>query len=343
MRQQFAALKCRAIGFVAFVLFSGSIVASPFQELVIVGDSLSDTGNIYAATGNTFPVSPPNAPGRFSNGPVWVEVLADEFGLPAPTASLTGGTNFAFGGAPTGSRIEAGLGGVDIGMAGQVAQIGANSSITARLPDALTVVWGGANDLLLSEGTGYNAHPTDTVNNLVARVTSLIGLGADAFLLPNLPPLDQTPKFLGETTENQQRAAEFSTDFDSAYRTAVAGLAASNPTLDFYYFDVYTIIEDVLANPNGYGFTNVTDPARDGLSVVPNPDEYLYWDDIHPTTAAHAWLGQLAAERIPLPSVVLLLIPGFCALLISARRRPGQNAGLRFSQGLTQEEYLTAD
>jgi phospholipase/lecithinase/hemolysin len=308
----------RAAAFAALILFGGATAAGPFQALVIVGDSLSETGNAFAASAGAFPVSPPNAAGRFSNGPVWVEVLAGQLGLPAPTPSLTGGSNFAFGGATTDSRVISGIG--DIGMASQVQQIGLSSDVTSILGDALTVVWGGPNDLFLSEGTGYDADPQDSVNNLVARISTLIGLGAEAFLLPNLPPLGQTPKFLGGSDETTADA--FATGFDTAYRAEVATLAAANPDRDFYYFDVFSIIEDVLADPVAYGFANVTDPALVGLTPVANPNEYLYWDDVHPTQSAHAQLGVMAAALVPVPvpPVLLLFMAGFSILLVMSRR-----------------------
>ncbi len=56
--------------------------APAFEHLVVFGDSLSDTGNA----------------GRFSNGPVWVEHLADRLGLKL-SPSQRGGSNFAVGGA----------------------------------------------------------------------------------------------------------------------------------------------------------------------------------------------------------------------------------------------------
>lgn len=51
--------------------------AGPYSSLTVFGDSLSDTGNIFIATGGAQP--PSNQPyfnGRFSDGPVWVDTLA---------------------------------------------------------------------------------------------------------------------------------------------------------------------------------------------------------------------------------------------------------------------------
>src|SRR5262245_37490212 len=57
-------------------------VAVPFREVVVFGDSLSDTGNVFTVTepvlAEAIPVSPPYFQGRFSNGPVWVERLAEK-------------------------------------------------------------------------------------------------------------------------------------------------------------------------------------------------------------------------------------------------------------------------
>ncbi|MEH1830786.1 MAG: hypothetical protein V7L29_01550 [Nostoc sp.] len=57
-----------------FVLFSFMLPtkasAASFDQLYVFGDSLSDTGNIYNATGKTYPQSPPYFEGRFSDGPL---------------------------------------------------------------------------------------------------------------------------------------------------------------------------------------------------------------------------------------------------------------------------------
>ncbi len=64
------------------------------NQLYVFGDSLSDVGNVFRATGRQYPASPPYFQGRFANGPVWVEYLADDLKLPRNPS-----TNFAFGGA----------------------------------------------------------------------------------------------------------------------------------------------------------------------------------------------------------------------------------------------------
>src|SRR3954471_13399322 len=72
-----------AVPGVAFVAAGRTPALRPFERIVVFGDSLSDSGN----------------GGRFSNGPVWVELLARYFGVVLLPADR-GGTNFAVGGAP---------------------------------------------------------------------------------------------------------------------------------------------------------------------------------------------------------------------------------------------------
>ena len=64
-----------------------SAAKAGFSAEYVFGDSLSDVGNLYLATGGGAG-SPPYANGQFSNGPVWVQDLATKFGLPALRPSL---------------------------------------------------------------------------------------------------------------------------------------------------------------------------------------------------------------------------------------------------------------
>src|SRR5690242_18781525 len=102
---------------VIFAATLGTAQALPFTELVVFGDSLADSGNnafifdnVVAPPGTPpgtlrtpTPISSPGfiptfpyASNRYSNGPAWVEKFAADLGLSAQ-ASVTGGTNFAFG------------------------------------------------------------------------------------------------------------------------------------------------------------------------------------------------------------------------------------------------------
>src|SRR5215470_3029501 len=75
----------------------------PFSKIIVFGDSLSDVGNLKLETG-VVPFAP-YVDGHFSNGNVWVQYIADHFGL-SLTPSYIGGTNYATGGSLTGRSFS---------------------------------------------------------------------------------------------------------------------------------------------------------------------------------------------------------------------------------------------
>ena len=124
----------------SLILFSGGSYADDdFSELVIFGDSLSDTGNLASVRGD-FPF--PFFNNRVSNGPIMVDVLAELLGLEAdPSLHLTGapqGSNFAVA-----SGTAGGTGVID--LSAQVQAFLAASSGEAS-PTALYLISIGGND-----------------------------------------------------------------------------------------------------------------------------------------------------------------------------------------------------
>jgi phospholipase/lecithinase/hemolysin len=76
-------VKRRAIVAVLTVCFGLNIgSASAYTALFAFGDSLSDAGNAFIASGGLIP-QPPYVGGHFSNGPTWVEDLSVGLGLGA--------------------------------------------------------------------------------------------------------------------------------------------------------------------------------------------------------------------------------------------------------------------
>ena len=178
--------------------------AANFSRMYVFGDSLSDTGNSLAITtaanaiNPLIPVIPPGAVGyfngRFSNGSIWLDELADrlELSLP-PISTIAGGSsptgvNLAINSATTGEQntFPLPLPGF-VGVQQQLAQF-ATANATAD-PNALYVLWAGANDYLGAQVT----NPAEPVANLSNAVQDLYSLGARNFLVANLPALGVTP------------------------------------------------------------------------------------------------------------------------------------------------------
>jgi hypothetical protein len=88
-------------------------------------------------------------------------------------------------------------------------------------------------------------------------------------------------------------------------------LEASNSSLTIHHLDVAALFSQAIADPAAFGLTNVSDSAAPGLVagdssyntslIVPNPNQYLFWDDLHPTQTVHAELAQYALEQLMLP------------------------------------------
>lgn len=293
--------------------------AGPFSMTVVFGDSLSDTGNFYQATGGQFPVSPPYAQ-RFSNGPVAVEQMAQTLGVPLQS--------FAFGGATTGAQNVFGQG--LPGMRTQFDVLFPASGLGVD-PDALYVVWGGPNNFL---SLPPNANPATVaaaigaaVGDLMYIVDQLLAAGAQHILVPGMPNLGATPRNNDDLTGAPGPAAAF---LSANFNQVLFGAVSMRP--DVIFFDTQAFLGAVLANPAAYLFTNVIDacktPATPGFpgAVCSDPDGFLFFDDVHPTTRAHGLLGVAFAARVldevPEPASVVLLVTGLAAAL--ARRRLGR-------------------
>lgn len=281
----------------AIVLVASSVSTTAtghsYTDLIVFGDSLSDMGNIASASFGVFPGSA-YYNDRFSNGPVWVESLSIDLGFGPLARSTSGGDNFAYGGAKT--TGTGGLEGLFIrDVDEQVTQFLNSRTVD---PGALFVVFAGANDLIQGQ-TNVNV----PVNRLATDIGRLIAAGARKFLVPNLPLLGLTPRFNGSPTT----AATYNgrtNQFNAALDMSLTGLEAGNVDLEIHRLDVASLFGDAIAHPAEFGLTNVTASAAPGLEagdgsydtgqIVPNPHQYLFWDDLHPTAVGHALLAERA-------------------------------------------------
>jgi lysophospholipase L1-like esterase len=165
-------------------------------------------------------------------------------------------------------------------------------------PNALFVVFAGSNDVVAGQ-----SNANIPVASLAEDIGRLVTAGARNFLVPNLPLLGHAPRFnhsSGTVATYNNRA----TQFNAALAMMLDNLEISNPLLAINRLDVAALFSEALANPAGFGLTNVTDAAAPGLEpgdssydanqIAPNANEYLFWDDLHPTATVHSILAQRA-------------------------------------------------
>ena len=273
-----------------------------FSELIVFGDSLSDTGNVYWATQFQLPPSPLYFDGRFSNGPVWHEVLAERLGIAPATPNLIGGTNYAWGGAETGSGMSL-FGTPNLGD-----QIGLYLAISTPRPRQLFVVAGGGNDIL---PPGPIRPPEEIVANIVSHVETLVGAGAQSVLVINIPALEKTPEItaLGKDEAKAARKATRKANalLKNAIRDLKRDLKRNGFQGDIFFVDVYKPWRALLAHPTFIGVEDTTGTAIDPPECPPclgevadDPNLFFWYDAVHPTVPIHEATGKLALWSIKL-------------------------------------------
>ena len=315
------------VSFLAFLLSAAQVWAMPYSGLVAFGDSLSDAGGSPSAVlsiykllgGNCDPYHPcpPYYDGRYSNGPVAVEYLANSI-LPGG-ATPANFQDFAVSGSTTGIGNYGDGGSAKVsgayGLPGMYQQVALYLSGGAADPNALYFVWGGANDFLTLDS------PVLAAQNIAGYVGALAGAGAKNILVPNLPDLSLTP--FVQSVGLQTQAQAFSTSFNAVLAMQLGNLSVLFPATDIIQFDTYSFLNDVVLNPAKYGLSNSQDACLPSLPGAPcaNPDSYVFWDSFHPTTAADAVIASAFARSVPEPGTMALLAVGLLALFYAGSQR----------------------
>jgi len=286
-------------------LSAGVASAQTYDRVITFGDSLSDSGNLYAVTGGTQPPAPYNQ--RFTNDKVWVEYLAGTMTGYTSTGALTGDVNFAFGGARTDTQTS------PPGTAIQLQAYQARGG-TFGARDVVTM-WAGANNLFQGLPTAASnpstaiAYMTGVANaaatDISGQVNTIAGAGAGTVLVLNLPDLNNTPQFKG--TAAQDLAGLSGSTFNSALNTAMKSVAAARPGTNIVQVDINTAFKLILANPGAFGLSNVTASCVATTACVTGgtavQNTYLFWDGVHPTAAGHKLVAQVAAQYLYTPTL----------------------------------------
>ena len=292
--------------------------AQAYTSIVVFGDSLSDTGNDADLSGAKYGIRIPGlvadyTDGRFTDGTltypasykyagVWVEQLAAMLPpKPAVSDSLDGGRDYAYGFATAGM----GTGNFTFGP-GNVYSVTVDNvglQITNYLAthpkinnSTLFIVWAGANDLL--NATSQQQISTAAIHQAL-NVEQLIEAGATHILVPNLPPLGLTPRLNGSPYTSIP-ANQASYLFNQTLAGALDIVQAFNFTRRVHVFrlDIFGLITQVVGAPANYGLANVTNSSQ---ATPVDPDTYLFWDDIHPTTHGHNIVANAALQLITAP------------------------------------------
>ena len=279
-----------------------------FSSVVIFGDSLSDTGDFYTTAsklGAPYPGPTFNyTAGRFTDGAdttpaarayfgVWHEQLSQMLpGVPVTASFLaSNGGNHAFGDATTANSTTAiPVGPATLTVRNMGQQVTDYLAVAKPTSTQLFIVFGGSNDLLQNN---VLFAPATVASNVVTILQRLVTAGAVNFLVPNIPLLDVPGTALGNAS------VQYKLTLATQLATLQATYAASGTPFHLVQLDLLTAQATALANPAAFNLpiTNLTSAAQTAGASV-NPDTYLLWDGLHPTTAGHNLIAQAACSAL---------------------------------------------
>jgi len=328
MRSRALVVSSLALTLPFFAAFGDSL---PVNQIVAFGDSLTDTGNASIATlgaepgtgyayrtiaGLPFQVGEftnPSAPGGPSG--LWIDQFASKAGLPDPQPFLApgGGTNYAVGGAVTGSS----------GIDNLSNELGIYLAGKSSVPSTgLYSFWAGANDIIAGD------NPVTAADNLAANIATLAGEGGKYFLWFNLPLLGNTPS--GQASGDATALNAASTAFDAEWAKDIQTFDQTHPGIVLVGVDIEALFNNILNTPGHDGLNTGAEPMGADLNG------YLFsWDGLHPTSDADSLIAATAftdfeaaiqpstSGTVPEPASAAFALLGSGALLVAIRvRRP---------------------
>jgi len=268
------------------------------SSLYLFGDSLSDVGNANISSAGLVP-DKNYYDGRFSNGEIYPDFLAKAFSTPMkPSQSY--GSNYAFA-LMRSLEIKAQI-------------FNFQENVENKLdPDAVYILWAGANDLLQILQSPNSDNSVDlAVAHIKDAITKLSKLGVNQVFVLNQVNMGKTPR----TNELEKSfpgmaavASQLTDQFNSSLSEKLDELDADvDVAIKIIPFDVFNLFEDIVANKNNYNLDNVSEACyvKDEFNVeltgdeiiCDTPNRFLFWDSIHPTTVGHSILAEQLLQTI---------------------------------------------
>ncbi|KAJ3355061.1 hypothetical protein GGF32_002204 [Allomyces javanicus] len=312
-----------------------------FDSIVTFGDSMSDNGNTWKLTNQTWPLAPFDH-GRFSDGPVWVEHLAGM--LPdagQPALSLR---NFAYGGATTSNAFIQGYSGPkeDVPVpsvqdqlatfAKERAQTGAD-----KYGRTLYTVWAGGNDIYYFGKNSKILNPVKLAGSIMDAVTAIDALhaqdkptnpaclGHHRILVMTVPPLSKVPAIRAQSplirAAITAQTALTNLDLGARIFAYNAGRVLRGQRATVTLVDVTPFMEALAASPASFGLPTpqpgfggaedpcvvITDPVAPKYTVCPDPQAHIFYDTFHLTSGVQAKLARVvvtALGKVDVPSTI---------------------------------------
>ncbi len=308
-----------AIGvFLLLLGLAGSASAQSFGDVVVFGDSLSDTGNVAQQlnlpAGSSFTTNP---------DPISAAIIARTFGASSKN-SLAGGPNHAWGGAcmnPDGPCLQEAVPTIPEQIDGYLsARPGGRADSRA-----LYLVWGGVNDIdaaatadLLLGTANAQSHTLAAADVAAAQIRRLQEAGARHIVVYNLPNIGLTPFAATFPATTRAVLSALSKAYNERLRAGLRGREEG-----IIPINISGAIEEIAADPEGHGITHVAGtacrpfganavtcgPEGSGYAVTYAPGDnqrYLFADRSHPSGAGQAIIAGMVVSALAAPLQVSL-------------------------------------
>jgi phospholipase/lecithinase/hemolysin len=299
-----------------------STAVTDFTSLVFFGDSLTDNGNLYARFGTP---AAPYFQGRFSNGPTYAERVPDLIGVASGASD-----NYAFGGAraidrDAGTEITPATPQID--LADQVRSYIAGLAGGVAAPGTAAALYIGNNDFLspqadLTDPATAQAYIQAIGVSIGTAALQLAGAGVSKIIVFTLPHVTFSP--LGASLPPAQLAGANAL-IDATNALAIAGvveqLTAAGVAVEVV--DTGKFTDEIGMDPTAFGFraplstpmtvevpneatADPTDTIRvaTGVEQLFPLDQIAFFDEVHPTAAAHGVTAAFVAASLAADSVV---------------------------------------
>ncbi|VVC77022.1 Phosphatidylcholine-sterol acyltransferase [Aquicella siphonis] len=336
----------RLVASLFFLLFScvySCVYAVNIDKIVVFGDSLSDSGNIFSLTAmahNSIPLipvipkDPPYYNGRFSNGLIWTDHLAMEMHAEQ--------INYAYGGSWAEPFKDSKLI-IPFGLGMQVNFYLVSSALDFHKENHLYVIWSGGNDYVNGRADADEA-TTNTVASIQSQIDWLVYYGAKNLLVLNVPDLGAVPEVTARGPDFIAGVRRLVTLHNQKFADMIRKMQLVYPEVKIVSGDTTQYFDDLIVNPDKFHLKNVTQACYDGgywlkargldtrefkavqaarqadidilntpslrtayltseMSLAgekscANPDEYLFWDHIHPTRVVHQLISSILVREL---------------------------------------------
>jgi len=286
-----------------------------FSSLYIFGDGVSTTTNNTGGPANLYYGF------RYSNGRVWVEVLAQQLGLTNNYWYSTNNSNHLSYTNLSASSTNWSYSSNNWSFYGDYSPVLVTNVRNFTAPvdasNALFIVWVNDADFVGDMGNIYPSTNIVTWTNAINQsltnhwniITNLYyAKGARTLIMPKAVDITEIPQYDSYPAADKSFIRQRIIDFNIAFTALLNQARTSLPGITIYEPDFFALLDNILTNSAAYGLTNalyngqsidaLEDPTLSNKSLNGPGTNYIFWDPYDPTAKTHAVLADVVQQLI---------------------------------------------